>query len=99
MLHLGACDDEGEACQCESKEKVEGDDFDGDGPDGFFGFFFDGFFHHPGHVGDGFDACQGEADFGEVDPHVGWGALAEVIEGDGFDASGQGGDGDDGHDS
>ena len=98
VLELGSSDGEGESCEGETEDEVETDDFEGDGPDCFFGFFLNRFFHHAGHVGDGFDPCEGETDFREVHPRVlGW-IVSEVVEGDGLDSTRERGDRDDRHD-
>src|ERR1700743_1680957 len=52
------------------EEEIESDDFDEHGPDGFFCGARDGLNHDAGHVGDGFNAREGEDDVDEGGPFV-----------------------------
>ena len=74
----------------DGEDEVEYDDFDEDGPDGFFGGFRDGVDHDAGQVGDGFDAGEGEDDADEVGPLLLHGAGHGF---DGMPADGEVGDG------
>ena len=63
-------EERGDAEHGDGEDDVKGDDFDEDGPDGFFGGAGDGLDHDAGHVGDGFDAGESEDDGDEGGPFV-----------------------------
>ncbi len=80
----------GEGVHGDGEDEVKDDDFEENGPDGLFAGGGHGLHHDAGHVGDGFDAGEGQDHVDQVVPHVTGGAGGAM---NGSPSGGEGGDG------